>query len=118
MSKVQRNWDLVRAELNATLKASNLRPRELAALAAIDYYAARRYLLHGVVNRCRSALQVCEHLGIQTVESTNMQIMSPPQIRDLLSLVAEVWDGTSSHAELLSALIRSTGPFKVQDRRQ
>lgn len=112
-AKVQRNWSVVCDELNARLRQSDCDYQSLATSANISYYAARRFVLNGARNCTQTAKKLCLHFGIPLAESAKVQ---GDKLGELTALVQQVWDGTGPHAELLAKLIRSTKPFKVQDR--
>lgn len=110
---MQRDWSIACGELNAKLQRCGRDYRSLAESAGISYYAARRFILAGAINYTQTAKKLCLHFGIPTIENAKLQ---NNKLEELTALVEEVWDGTSPHAELLAKLIKSTKPFKVQDR--
>lgn len=113
IAKVQRNWSDVRDELNAKLQASDHDYQLLARSSGVGYYAARRFVLSGAKNRTVTAEKLCLHFGIPLHITAKLQ---SNKLKELTSLVEEVWDGSGPHAELLGKLIKSTKSFKVQDR--
>lgn len=111
--KVQRDWAIVRNELNAKLQQSGRNFRLLAESAGVSYHAARRFILNGATNRTATAERLCKYFHIPIAETANLQ---NPRLEELTALVGEVWDGSGPHAELLARLIKSTKSFRVQNR--
>lgn len=114
IAKVQRSWGVVCDELNTKLRQSDHNYKLLAIAAGISYDAARRFVLNGAKNQTATAEKLCLHFHIPLHETAKPQNCS--KLGELTALVEEVWDGSGPHAELLAKLIKSTKPFKVQDR--
>lgn len=111
--ELQRDWGVVREELNAKLQQSGRDYRKLSLEAGVSYHAARRFALNGAENQTETARKLCVYFGISLYETAKVQ---DGQLEELTSLMREVWDGSRAHAELLARLIRSTMPFKVRNR--
>lgn len=113
MEKLQRHWNRVAAELNEALKKCSLSPNALAQGAKINYYAARRYLINGVDSKTTSALKLCEFFEVPLEEPQKLQ----NKLLDALTgVLVDTWDGSEPHAELITKLIKSTKPFKIEGR--
>lgn len=111
--KVQRDWGSVRDELNVKLSRFDGSYSRLSNAANIGYFAARRFLINGATNQTNTAKRLCSYFGVQLDETAKPQ---SNKLNELTDLVAEVWDGSGPHAELLAKLIQSTRQFKVQGR--
>ncbi|TCS37907.1 hypothetical protein EDC30_103199 [Paucimonas lemoignei] len=115
MQKLQKDWPIVCAILNHKLASFEGGPNELARLAGINYFAARRFLSDRVHNHTKNAEKLCEFFEIDITETAKVQT---DLLEMLTGLVKQVWDGSAAHAELLAGLIKSTEPFKVAERQQ
>lgn len=113
MKKMQKTWDEISAELDNCLEGCPLSNSLLSKATKVNYHAIRRYRKDGVKSQTRGALVLCNFFKI------NMKISKKKQNPDLVKLIMEiesVWDGTESHAQLISKLIRSTKSFRIQER--
>lgn len=113
MKKVQNDWQEVRDKLNRYLKAYEHGPQALAEAAGVNYFAARRYLMHGASNRNRTAECLCRHFGVELDGSAKLQMT---RRAELVAAIVGVWDGSSPHAELLINLVQSTKAFAYERR--
>lgn len=95
------------------MASCRLPPGELAKRAGIGYYAARRFLQHGVKNRTAAALKLCDFFEIPV--DITQKVQNPGE--RLSRILRETWDGSDDHAKLLAKLISSTKPFKITHRR-
>lgn len=114
MQKVQRDKASVVAEINDYLSKWKDDYMSLSKGADINYHAARRALLKGLKNNSKLTSKLCTFFNISPVIVTKVQTSSFDR---LSATLRETWDGTEPHAELLHNLIKSTKPFKVQERR-
>jgi len=113
MKKMQKTWGEIAIELDKHLEGCPLSNLLLSKASKVNYFAIRRYRKDGIKNQTRGALMLCKYFKI------NMKSSNKMQNSDLAKLIAEietVWDGTESHAQLLSKLIRSTKSFRIQER--
>ena len=113
MKKVQKNWVEISTELSQSLHDCALSNPLLSKASRVNYFAIRRYRKDGAKSQTENALKLCKYFKI------NIYIYKKLQKNDLAKLMAEiesVWDGTESHAQLLSRLIRSTKSFRIEER--
>lgn len=113
MKKVQKPWGEISTELSKHLQDCSLSNSELAKASKVNYFAIRRYRKNAIKSQTESAFKLCKYFRIDTFIFIKMQSI------DLVKLISEieaVWDGTESHAQLLSKLIRSTKSFRVVER--
>ncbi len=111
MQKLQRPWIDISTELQHKVQESGFTYKKLSEEAEIDYFAARRIINGRVKNRTEAAIAVCTYFKIETKCPDKMQSRSAEEI---LSAVADAWDGTEDHARLLVKLIEGTARFKVE----
>lgn len=116
MTKVQRNWNAVRAELDARLRACELPLKQLSAQSGVSYYAIRRFKEHGVRNRSKSAIDLCAFFKIRTGGELRVAGIAESN-RVLARAIRDTWDGSQPQAELLARLIRSAKGFVIQKRK-
>ena len=116
MSKVQSNWNDVKGELNAKLKQWQGSCSELSESANISYWSARWALGHVIKNRTESADALCSFFGIELCDTVESAKVKNQSLAGLEKILAETWDGSEPHAELLANLIKSTKAFKVEGR--
>jgi hypothetical protein len=114
MTKVQRDKAAVVAEINDHLSKWSDGYSALAIGAKINYYAARRALIKGLKNNSALITKLCTFFDVDPYMAKNVQITT---LESLTATLRETWDGSEPHAELLHSLIKSTKPFKVQERR-
>lgn len=110
---MQKSWSEISTELGKCLEDSPLSDSLLSKASKVNYFAIRRYRKDGIKSQTRGALILCKYFKI------NINISKKMQNSDLGKLILEieaVWDGTESHAQLLSKLIRSTKSFRIQER--
>lgn len=105
------------AELNRALASCEMTPLELSKAAGIRYDAAWRALRGGVRNYTQTAKALCRCFGLQIVKSRKTQASRERVLEDMVWTIAEVWDGTQAHADLITRLVRSTGAFEVGKRK-
>jgi hypothetical protein len=113
MQNTQAIWDVARVKLNTALAQYKGSPTALAKASGVDFYAARRFLKYGAKSRGTNAYQLCAYFGIDGEQNAHF---GTTEITALHRLIAEVWDGTRPHAELLAKLIESTRAYAVNDR--
>lgn len=114
MNKPQRQKAAILAELNQDLRSCGLDYTQLADGAQISYHAARRYLISRQAKQFNdSAKALCVFFGIETDKTVKLQT-SP--LERMSQTIHDVWDGSEPHAELIVELIKSTKPFKVNQR--
>lgn len=116
MSKVQSNWDEVKDELNAKLKQWQGSCGDLESAANISYWSARWALNHEIQNRTEAAEALCILFGIELFDEDKSAKVQSRSLASLEKILAETWDGSEPHAELLANLIKSTKAFKVEER--
>lgn len=103
--KVQKEWDVVKVELQAALTDYKGSPAELARAAQIDYFSARRYLKRAPENQTESARRLCTYFNIDTdVQSPGLQLV--------LDAVSAVWDGSEEHAKSLAGIVKWSQTIK------
>lgn len=113
MNKIQKNWGEISMELGKHLQECPLSNFLLSKASKVDYFAIRRYRKGGIKSQTQGALMLCKYFKIEMKISKKMQ---NPGLEKLITEIASVWDGTESHAQLLSKLIRSTKSFRIQER--
>jgi len=113
MKKVQISKEQLIDEINERLRKWNGDYKALADGAHINYHAARRAIMHGLKNNTKLLSNLCTFFGI---EMERVEEVQNDTFETLTSILRETWDGTEPHAELLQSLIKSTKPFKVQER--
>lgn len=113
MNKVQRSWADISKELNDQLSRYTLTNRALATASGADYYAIRRFRRNGAHNQTDNAEKLCSFFNIEINCNKNAQ---SNVLGKLVSELEAVWDGSDSHAHLLTKLIRSTRSFRVEER--
>jgi hypothetical protein len=97
--KVQRDWQLIKADLKTALESYKGTVKDLSSAANIDYFSARRYLISPPENQTKSAMILCTYFSIEIfMENKELQI--------ILNAVEETWDGTTDHAQSLADLLR------------
>lgn len=114
MTKVQRDKAAVVAEINIHLSKWNDGYSALSVSAQINYYAARRALIKGLKNNSALITKLCTFFDVDPYVSDKVQTTT---LESLTATLRETWDGSEPHAELLHSLIKSTKPFKVEERR-
>ncbi|WP_347990128.1 hypothetical protein [Methylomonas sp. AM2-LC] len=113
MNKVQKPWSVLAKEIVDNLRSCTLSNRELAIKSGVDYFAIRRFRKNGVHNKTKGAASLCTYFQIIIAVEEKVQIS---KLEQLVSELTSVWDGSESHAKLLTNLIRSTKSFKVEER--
>lgn len=113
MNKLQRHWPSVAQELSDQLRSCDLSINDLAIASGVDYYAIRRFRKDGVRNKTNAAVKLCTYFNILMTETKEVQ---KNELDKLISELNSAWDGSESHAQLLTELIRITKYFKVKVR--
>lgn len=113
MKKVQISKGQLIDEVNEHLSKWSGDYKALSDGANINYHAARRAIMYGLKNNTKLLSNLCTFFGI---EMDRIEEVQNDAFDTLTAVLRETWDGTAPHAELLQSLIKSTKPFKVQDR--
>lgn len=113
-TKVQISWSEARNIANSLIKESRIKPKELSILCGIDYFAARRFIRNGITNETNAAKKICKHFKIEFSETAKINKVQKLTIDDLNSTLADVWDGTESHATFLINMIKLTKSFTIK----
>lgn len=106
--KVQKDWIVVRAALQAALAAYRGSAADLARRAKIDYFSARRYMKRPPENQTESARLLCGYFGIDL-------FVQDPGLQEIVEAAVEVWDGTPAHARLIKELLKWSKEFGKAD---
>ena len=115
MKKVQLLWSDISSKLNKQIRLCKLNNSKLSKESQADYYAIRRFRMHGVRNQSENAIKLCTYFNIPLEVNTEVQ---PDELEKLISELKAAWDGSEPHAKLLTNLIRSTKSFKVEDSKK
>lgn len=94
--------------LRARVKALGLTQNELANGTGLSQSQVSR-LLDGKSNRSSKGFdRLCKYVQSYTPSISQRRILKQA---DLMSAMAEVWDGTPTHAEALATVLRSLKAF-------
>ncbi len=113
MRKVQKQWPDIAGELSDQLRNCKLSNNELSIASGVNYFAIRRFRKDGVWNKTSGAIMLCTFFKISEFKYKKVQ---NTELDKLISELISVWDGSESHAQLLTKLIQSTKSFKVEGR--
>jgi hypothetical protein len=115
MKKVQRLWPDVAKDLNEKLRQCQLNNGALSKASGVNYHAIRRLRKQGVHNQSANAKMLCTYFKIALDSNVKLQT---DEFSKLVSELESAWDGSESHAKLLTKLIRSTKSFRVEGRKE
>lgn len=110
---MQKYWSEISIELAKYLEDCPLSNSLLSKASKVNYHAIRRYRKDGIKSQTQGALMLCKYFKINMKISKKMQ---NPDLAKLITEIESVWDGTESHAQLISKLIRSTKSFRIEER--
>lgn len=113
MKKLQKTWPDVAKELHYHLCNCTLSHAALSAASGVNYYAIRRFRKTGIHNDTDNATKLCTYFNIEIKNNKKVQ---NTELDKLVSALTDAWDGSESHAQLLTKLIRSTKSFRVEGR--
>lgn len=92
-----------------TARERGITQSAIAAALGISQSQVSRVLSGASQRRSRLFVEVCKYVYVSTSVETGDALKHHPE---LLEAVADVWDGTSTHAQALALVIRSLGALR------